>query len=202
MKRHIEETHKWEIYACPYCPKTFKGTSYGHYQRHQTTHEVNLPSISSTFCVRIFRTNIVFSSYVWLGAKNSYEKRAQKTLMKLTPVVNFINILHTNFSYKWHFSSCFYVHVTRKSCRNDVHMKKVIIKRWWNWHQYVVDFTNILPAAFEPIFFRQKIQRHKKGSRADLTFYRLASNLVRSVKSRCFPHYILWYIRPRILSWI
>ncbi len=30
-----------------------------------------------------------------VGAKISYEKRARKTLMKLTPVVNFINILHT-----------------------------------------------------------------------------------------------------------
>ncbi len=34
----------------------------------------------------------VFSSYVWLGAKNLYEKRAQKTLMKLTTGVNLINI--------------------------------------------------------------------------------------------------------------
>jgi len=29
-------------------------------------------------------------------------------------VVNFINILRINFSYKWRFSSFFYVHVTRK----------------------------------------------------------------------------------------
>jgi len=29
--------------------------------------------------------NIIFSSHVWLGAKNLYEKRAQKTLMELTP---------------------------------------------------------------------------------------------------------------------
>jgi len=44
----------------------------------------SLPSISSMLNVRIFRTNVVFSRYVWLGAKNSYEKRAQKMLMKLT----------------------------------------------------------------------------------------------------------------------
>ncbi len=43
------------------------------------------PSISSTLNLWIFCTNVVFSSYVWLGAKNWYEKRARKTLMKLTP---------------------------------------------------------------------------------------------------------------------
>jgi len=44
-----------------------------------------LLSISSTLNIQIFRTNVVFSSYVWLGAKNSYGKRVRKTLLKLTP---------------------------------------------------------------------------------------------------------------------
>ncbi len=47
------------------------------------------------FYVRIFRTNVVsaaFSSYVLALAKNSYRKRARKTLMKLTVGVNFFNI--------------------------------------------------------------------------------------------------------------
>jgi hypothetical protein len=44
----------------------------------------DLPSISSTLNVQIFCTNVILSSYIWLGAKNSYEKRAPKTLMKLT----------------------------------------------------------------------------------------------------------------------
>jgi len=30
-----------------------------------------------------------------------YEKIAQKTLMKLTPAINFINILRSHFSYKF-----------------------------------------------------------------------------------------------------
>ena len=47
-------------------------------------------------------------------------KAVHKMLMKLTPAFNFINILHTNFSYECYFSSFFYVHVTRKSCPNDV----------------------------------------------------------------------------------
>ncbi len=46
--------------------------------------EIRQVSISSTFFVQIFGTNVVFSSYVWLGAKNLYKKCAQKTLMKLT----------------------------------------------------------------------------------------------------------------------
>ena len=35
-------------------------------------------------------------------------------MVKLTTGVNFINILHTNFSYEYCFSSFFYVHVTRE----------------------------------------------------------------------------------------
>jgi hypothetical protein len=34
--------------------------------------------------------------------------------MKLTSVVNFINILHTNFLYERYFGSFFYIHVTRE----------------------------------------------------------------------------------------
>jgi hypothetical protein len=40
----------------------------------------------------------IFSSYVWLGAKNSYKKHAHKMLMKLTPDVNFTNILGKAFT--------------------------------------------------------------------------------------------------------
>jgi len=39
-------------------------------------------------------------------------------------VVNFINFKHTNFSYNVRFGSFYYVHVTRKSCRNDIRTKK------------------------------------------------------------------------------
>jgi len=62
---------------------------------------INLPSISSTLYVQIFRTNIVsaaFSSYVLALAKNSYEKCAQKMLVKLTPGLqrNCSNITNLN----------------------------------------------------------------------------------------------------------
>ncbi len=46
-----------------------------------------LESISSTFYIQIFRTNVilaVFSSLVLALSKNSYEKRASLTLVKLT----------------------------------------------------------------------------------------------------------------------
>jgi len=52
-----------------------------------TCREPALVSISSTFYVRIFRTNIVsaaFSSYVLAMAKNSYKKCVHIMLMKLT----------------------------------------------------------------------------------------------------------------------
>ncbi len=55
------------------------------------------------FLRAFFRTNIVsaaFSSYVFALAKNSYKKRAKKTLVKLTTGDNFTNILCAHFSYK------------------------------------------------------------------------------------------------------
>ncbi len=41
-------------------------------------------SISSTLYVRIFRTIVVFSSYILCCQKNLYEKFARLMLMKLT----------------------------------------------------------------------------------------------------------------------
>jgi len=38
--------------------------------------------------------------------------------------VNFINVFRTFFSYERRFGSFFYIHVTRKNCRNNVHTKK------------------------------------------------------------------------------
>jgi len=55
--------------------------------------------------------------------------------------VNFINIKCTNFSYKCHFGSFHYIHVTgKKSCQNDVRTKNLYVWRWWNWLQ--VENTN------------------------------------------------------------
>ncbi len=41
-------------------------------------------------------------------------KAVREMLMKSTPGVNFINVKPTNFLYKRHFGSFYYVHVTRK----------------------------------------------------------------------------------------
>ena len=48
-------------------------------------------SISSTFYLRIFRTNIVFLVMFWLCHKNSYKKIARLTLMKLTAGLKKLN---------------------------------------------------------------------------------------------------------------
>ncbi len=61
-------------------------------------------SISSTFYVRIFRTNVRFgsvSSYVVALAKNLYEKRARKMLMKLTVGVSVGERGGVNFTIFW-----------------------------------------------------------------------------------------------------
>jgi len=50
-------------------------------------------------------------------------KAAHKMLTKLTPGVNFNDILRSNFSYERRFGSFFYLHVTRESCRNDIRTK-------------------------------------------------------------------------------
>ncbi len=56
-------------------------------------------SISSTFYSRVFHTKVLLyeSAFVLLPKP----KRARKMLMKLTPTVNFINVLHAHFLYKF-----------------------------------------------------------------------------------------------------
>jgi hypothetical protein len=58
-------------------------------------------------------TKLCFGDWDFL-ATNIVVKNARKMMMKLTPVVNFINILCANFTYKRLFSSFFYLHVTRE----------------------------------------------------------------------------------------
>jgi len=52
--------------------------------------------------INVKRTNISyerhFSSYILALSKNSYERFAHFTLMKLTPIVNFTNILRVAFA--------------------------------------------------------------------------------------------------------
>jgi len=55
-------------------------------------------------------------------------KAARKTLVKLTPGVNFINIIHTNFLYKCHFGSFLYLHVTREELPKQCSYKKFVRK--------------------------------------------------------------------------
>ncbi len=47
---------------------------------------------------RIYLNLILFSSYVLAKKALSFKKRARKMLMKLTPVVNFLNILVAAFA--------------------------------------------------------------------------------------------------------
>ncbi len=78
----IERKSFWELWQF-----TLHSSSdvYWPTQEAKKVTKVKLPSISSTINEQIFRTNVVFSSYVWLGAKNLYEKCTRKMLMKLTP---------------------------------------------------------------------------------------------------------------------
>jgi len=50
----------------------------------------------------------------WQNFQLSYEKYKHNMLMKLTPAVNFINVLWARFKYESLFGSFFYLHVTRE----------------------------------------------------------------------------------------
>ncbi len=45
--------------------------------------------------------------------------------MKLTPAINFINIIRARFSYERCFCSFFYVHVTRKKAAETMFVQKM-----------------------------------------------------------------------------
>ncbi len=60
-------------------------------------------------------------------------------------VVNFINVLRANFTYKSLFGSFFYLHVTREKLLKRCHTKNSRIKCWWNWHK---DGKNVWPNQF------------------------------------------------------
>ncbi len=49
-------------------------------------------------------------------------------LMKLTPVINFVNVKRANFSYKCSFSSFYYIHVTRKKLPKQRTYEKFVRK--------------------------------------------------------------------------
>jgi hypothetical protein len=53
--------------------------------------------------------------------------------MKLTFVVNFINIFVQIFHTNVVSAAFLLLHVCRKSCWNDVRTKNVHVKHWWNW---------------------------------------------------------------------
>jgi len=83
---------------------------FGQFWRNSSTKSGNMVSFSGKSIVGEIERQI-FGRTLCAGDFSINEK----SLVKLTPGVNFINILHTNFSYERRF---FYVHVTRKSCQN------------------------------------------------------------------------------------
>ncbi len=52
----------------------------------------------------------------------------EKSLVELSPDVNFINFLRAHFSYEHHFSSFFQLHVHCKNFRNDINTKNSYVK--------------------------------------------------------------------------
>jgi len=72
-------------------------------------------------------------NFCWTMCAIRFLLGAQR-LVKSAPIVNFINNKRTNFfCMNVCFCSFYYVHVTIKSCPNDVHTKNARILCWWNW---------------------------------------------------------------------
>ncbi len=95
-----------------------------------------------SFFTHFFHTKVLFCQNVTrkkLLKRRSYEKCAQKMLMKLTTAVNFINVFCVRFSYERRFGSFFLVTFWQKS---TFVQKKPHEKRWWNWHQVITIFNH------------------------------------------------------------
>jgi len=88
-------------------------------------------SISSTFYEHLLRSDPKSAKRtddltVFFAPSGSARiKAASRTLMKLTPSVNFINVKCTRFSYKCHFSSYMYV---VKAAKTYIHTKNSYVK--------------------------------------------------------------------------
>jgi len=85
----------------------------------------HLGSISSTFYACIFRTKVCSkpnSKQRKLHEGLSYEKFARKTLMKLTPSINFINVNAHVFCMKFWRQSW---NISRKSCQKRTFVRKI-----------------------------------------------------------------------------
>ncbi len=71
----------------------------------------------------------LISMYVYKGHNPSHTLCMMRLYKSVTILVNFINVKCTNFSYKSHFGSFFYVHVTRKAAKTTFVQKLCSQKR-------------------------------------------------------------------------
>jgi len=89
---------------------------------------------------------------VWQYLYFNYRVQLQCSIVNcfLLPSISstsYVWIFRTNV----HFGSFYCIHVTRKSCWNDIRTKNACILRWWNWH--------LVCPYFE---FNRSIQLNKK----------------------------------------
>ncbi len=76
-------------------------------------------------------------------------------------LVNFINVNVQFFCTNVRFGSFYYIHVTRKSCWNDVCMKNAWVLRWWNWQQGSISSTFYAHIYSTKVLFCQNLSREK-----------------------------------------
>ncbi len=92
--------------------------------------------------INVKRTNFSyerrFSSYVLALSKNSYEKRARKTLMKLTLAWHFFTPVSLLPSISSMLNSRIFrtnvVFLVTFWLWQKICTKNLYVKRWWNWH--------------------------------------------------------------------
>ncbi len=76
---------------------------------------------------------LMLSMMKWNKSSHSKNQSDRWFYFYIRRVVKFINILRAYFCMNLRFGSFYYVHVTRKSCWNDIRTKKACVLHWWNW---------------------------------------------------------------------
>jgi len=138
-------------------------------------------SISSTFYVCVFHTNVIFETFfTYIRRKKllkwcSYKKRARLMWMKLTLGVNFINILLGHFSYE-HLSSAWNLALNELSYVK--YGQKTLMKLTTGWpaistvrecvahldrRSEMIVFKSILTFFEWSLIFRGKLGQYRKS---------------------------------------
>jgi len=103
--------------------------------------------------------------------------------------------LRTNFLYKRHFSSFYYLHATRKSWGNDVRTKNSYVKRWWNWHLFTralfmfFSLLSVFPLLFSLLILPFSVFLFSFTVLSLFLFLLFSHSFFFILRGRCYKHF-------------